>query len=338
MKRTNKICIRLQGGLGDITLGGAYVKAFKDKYPQTCIDICTQRSLDTSRSIFYGQKFCKNIICDYNNPLYALIIDIRRFPRVLRVDREKLKSTYPILHDYVVRLEKFEKSLPDLFKNDFLSVAYARLKGHFRHTQADILDNFNLKDSDFRINCALPVDEVLGKFGLTSDGFITIQRGVDPYDVNNRAHSSRVWSEKYFNQLCRYVHAAYPHYKIILLGQSMWRLIPAVDLDLRNKTSFEELKILLKHSRIHIDGDCGMVHLRHFLSGKKSVVLFGPTDERWLGYPENVNLAMRPCALACEHLHPEWRSKCAVTGSNVYLCQMSLTPELVFSEIEKILK
>ena len=49
-----------------------------------------------------------------------------------------------------------------------------------------------------------------------------------------------------------------------------------------------------------------MVHARHFLGGGTSVVLFGPTDERFYGYPENVNLSRRFCPFACELIDDDW--------------------------------
>lgn len=40
----------------------------------------------------------------------------------------------------------------------------------------------------------------------------------------------------------------------------------------------EKLKVILKHAKLHIDSEGGLVHLRHAIKGGPSVVLFGPTS------------------------------------------------------------
>ena len=48
-----------------------------------------------------------------------------------------------------------------------------------------------------------------------------------------------------------------------------------------------DLKILLKNALYHIDGECGMVHLRKALKTGPSVVLFGPTPIKFFSYSNN---------------------------------------------------
>ena len=86
---------------------------------------------------------------------------------------------------------------------------------------------------------------------------------------------------------------SYPEYRLVQLGRTDTLEIEGIDLDLRGKTSFEELKNILKYALIHIDGDCGMVHVRHYLQGGVSIWLWRTDFTYYIGYPENINLAGR---------------------------------------------
>lgn len=63
------------------------------------------------------------------------------------------------------------------------------------------------------------------------------------------------------------------------MGESPERCktLHGIDVNLIGKTDWDDLKILLKNALYHIDGECGMVHLRKALKTGPSVVLFGPT-------------------------------------------------------------
>ncbi len=109
-----------------------------------------------------------------------------------------------------------------------------------------------------------------------------------------------------------------------------------IDLNLCGKTSFEEMLVILHNAKIHIDGECGMVHLRHFMEAKPSVVLFGPTNESFYGYPENVNISARPCGATCDWLQLKWHDFCLFSGVEP-LCQQALIPQNVYAQMKGIL-
>ena len=97
------------------------------------------------------------------------------------------------------------------------------------------------------------------------------------------------------------IHDEFPSLSIVQVGRENPESdLVGTDIDLRDQTSFEELKVILKQSALHIDGECGMVHLNHALGGR-SAVLFGPTNMDFVGYPENINVkAKDACPLWCE--------------------------------------
>ena len=191
--------------------------------------------------------------------------------------------------------------------------------------------------SDFRLFYDKSAENILDKYNIRCGQFVTIQRGVGDYNAEYPECLPRLWSVENYTTLVKLLKSADKtmNLKVIQVGSEFSVPIENVDFDLRGKTTFEELKVLLNYARFHIDGDAGMVHLRHFLSKKPSVVIFGPTNEKLVGYSENINISARPesCPVACEWLTPYWREKCIATGTNEATCQKNVTPYMVLEKI-----
>ena len=77
-----------------------------------------------------------------------------------------------------------------------------------------------------------------------------------------------------------------------------------------------------------------MVHLRHALTDKKSVVIFGPTSPDIYGYPNNLNIRSTVCPFPCEWIRYDWTSKCWKTHGEA-ICMKKLSAETVFEQIEQ---
>ena len=101
------------------------------------------------------------------------------------------------------------------------------------------------------------------------------------------------------------------------------------------RTSFNDLKILLKHSYLHIGPEGGMIHLRHALCKKRSCVLFGPTSQDFYGYPENINIEGPGCINHCEWLTDRWQEKCLNNSGTCCEKLVRMTPDYVINEISK---
>lgn len=132
-----------------------------------------------------------------------------------------------------------------------------------------------------------------------------------------------------------------PNIKIVQLGVSKDRCesVSNVDINLVGQTTFADVLTLLTKSILHIDGDCGMVHLRHFLCKKPSLVLWGPTSPKLRGYPENINLRANVCNCEfCEWLVGErWQTHCIKTNSCHGLCMEMLSPQYAFEHIKHLI-
>ena len=105
-----------------------------------------------------------------------------------------------------------------------------------------------------------------------------------------------------------------------MLGTSTADIGHFADIDVRNRTSFDELFCILKNSILHFDIDGACSHIAAALR-TKTVVLFGPTDIENSAYPENINIASSLCG-AC------WGMTACPLGYES-LCMKTITPDFV---------
>ena len=111
-------------------------------------------------------------------------------------------------------------------------------------------------------------------------------------------------------------------------------LIEGTDVYVVGKTTFNQVKILLKYASLHVDCEGGYVHLRQWLRGGTSIVLFGPTSSDFYGYENNINIHGTGCSQPCEWLTKDWVTKCP-RGFDNPPCMYSISPEMVMNKIRK---
>jgi hypothetical protein len=147
-----------------------------------------------------------------------------------------------------------------------------------------------------------------------------------------------MWPKPYYERLIATIKMNFPGLTIVQLGKADEASnLSGVDLDLRGQTTFEELKVLLKNSALHIDGECGMVHFAHSLNSR-SAVFFAQTNVDFCGYPENINVKVDGvCPISCEWVVDDWQDRCP-RGFETPPCMTRLTPEIFFDAIRPTLR
>ncbi len=192
--------------------------------------------------------------------------------------------------------------------------------------------------SEYRMPILTNADcgETLEKFGLKGKKFITLQRGINPKLATTE--NPKMWPVEYYEDLIRLIHEEFREYVLVQLGESSehCKVLNGIDLNLLGQTSWDDLKILLKEATLHIDGECGMVHLRKALHAGPSIVLFGPTPLAFFGYDGNLNLKSNGCAHWCAELRDDWEYRC-IRDREEAPCLRELRPETVFQEIRRYL-
>ena len=324
-----------RGGIGDHVINAKYVAALKRYLETAVVDVLVRPEDETAiRGLFYRQPAVNKVVLwprrkrDFRG--YDLVLSICRYPLITAVDNKRLSAAgLPQAERYVQQLQQFaEKYFPalqfDIF-GDRLAMVWQRR----RDDEADIGGLLEMNKTRFWIECEKNAAGVLSKFGLNRP-YITLQCGGGVWVEGKK--DVRQWPVENYEKLCALLKKKYPQYRIVQLGGVRQPAIRGVDDDLRGKTDFEELKILLQTAEMHIQQDGGMVYLRHYLTDKPSCVLFGPNDVAFFGYDNNVNIRNSDCP-ACSGLGSEWMKQCLRGGAEP-LCMRAITPEIVMARIE----
>lgn len=350
-----KIGIILFGGLGDYILNIPFLASF-GKFVENSSDIVLYSrsvSIDSFIGIFkyIEGDFPKNIsMCaDRREPSRGdcdLLLELLRCPTILFADKKRLKALsgqnggvykYVLEMEHAARVYPCMKNRGSLYDVHFTQMMLCLGKKRWEQSTffpETTISRFFNDNPNVRLNTEFSENELKSKYFKKNDiRYITIQRG-----VQSGGESTKCWPVAHYNEFVTLFKKDYPEIQVVQLGSATSEKILGTDLDLSGKTSFEELKGLLKYSVLHIDGECGMVHLRRLLNGGKSVVLFGPTNEQFFGYPENCNISARPCGCACEYVFNDWNSRCAFSGKSEAICMQSINPEFVFLKCREILE
>lgn len=339
-----KIAFVIVGGLGDILISSNYIKYFRDFVGDKNIEIDVFANSKSVSSFLKENDIVNNIKYvkheeDAQLSPYNLVIKIVRFPEIIYQDKEFIKKRSLKLANLIAKYEEFKNNYYKVFKNppyeDSISKDISLAYGQKRVQQPDIYKIFNISENyAIKLDINADAKEVLEKFGLLGSEFITINRSTGNKED---AENTKLWEYEKYNQLTKILKEKYPEIKLVQIGDSLKssKIIENLDVNCIEKTNFEELKVLLKCAKLHIDGEGGLVHLRHALGGGKSVVLFGPTSMEFFGYTKNVNISSEvACKIACEWVDDRWNTRCIKTKSTQSACMQAISPEEVFERIE----
>ena len=339
--KTCKIAMVTSGGMGDHLLFANYVYAFNKKYSQLYdleIDVVFKDKLGLAKHIFREGDFIRGILSyeDYEKQtgVYDLSINMAGFPKIESVDRGRLNAYFIELSTFVQKCDEYKGYCRSAFRGNAYGMSkLCELEGRKLIQRGDIYGMLGITE-EFQYPLFIDCDEneYLTEIGLDSKEFITIQTGIDViYDKHVKQ-----WPIDHYRELVKLIGRNYPNVKVVQVGNSgeVCKQEDEHFINLVNKTSLEQAKVLMKHSLIHIDIEGGMVHLRHALKGGKSIVLFGPTSIEFFGYSDNCNLRSDVCRNDCYQMTSAWPTICPKYGDA--RCMQGLTPQYVFGEFAMI--
>lgn len=350
---TLRILLFLRGGLGDVAMAATYLKELRrfSECDACRFLVAATNSLEATRSIFRGFDGVEVVgsVADVEPKLFEerylggvdALVDLIRFPALRYWNPETFERLAPKLREYFERAERFKNERAKLTLTepnvDYMKVAFSLANGQNRRSQPDFDKSLGMSDATRPF---MTVDEaafdVLAKNGLDGRPYLTLQRGVD---VTFRgANNTRMWPTAYYERLLATIKANFPELTVVQLGKADNASdLTGVDVDLRGRTTFEELKVLLKNSALHIDGECGMVHFARALNSR-SAVFFAQTNVDFCGYPENINVKVPGvCPISCEWVVDDWQERCP-RGFAEPPCMTQLTPEFFFDAIRPALR
>lgn len=336
------------GGVGDLLVHLNFIKAFKAHCREN-LKIDLFHSLKLTNSLYdKTEEYLDGWFDRQEFTRYECKYDIvfsfhSRYPKPTMIRKGRVSqcapSCYCLYKAYRAHYEANRDFYDLMPRLDGITGDFAVARGFTRLTQPDI-DHLLQIDTSFSIS--VPVEkeaETHQKFSIEPGSYITFNNSVDT--GFGADFSTKLWLPDYYEDLFSMLHESYPDIRLVFLGPDKMSIKAPFVLNLTGETTFEELKVLLKNSILHIGPEGGMVHMRQALKGfsTKSCVLFGPTSSSFFGYSNNINLESKGvCLRHCEWLTRTWQEKCVREGLPICAKMRALTPEMVFKAIEGVIQ
>lgn len=331
---TLRIAIAEGGGLGDAIMQTLYIKEIRKLFTGKIVIDFYCRAFPAFKNFPFIDN-CFPYTDNHPSSNYDVYIVSRRFYIILACDEKKVKKFSKKFLLFCKWCKHLTDDILDGEYNDNLFSQYALLFGKNRLEQANV-HNILPITRHTKTYCDLDEESfgILDEYGLTTTPYITVSRSVDcKYNGNH----PKLWPLDYYEDLVGHLKKRFPYIKFVQLGAEFgYGRINGIDLNLVGKTSLNQVKILLKYALLHIDGEGGLVHLRHILNGV-SAVFFGPTNPKIFGYENNLNFRSAGCVNPCEWVTRTWTNGC-LRGFKKPLCMQNLTPDAVFTSIVSYLE
>lgn len=326
------------GGFGDAIIQKKFITTLIGLSPKCKIDIYHIKA-DSFLSHLYNIDDNINKFINDNGVLYHKLFDkyvigitVRgMFLEVDWVDDTKLKFLDCSLEDKIARLKLFIKN-ENLSLNIPAYVGFSRKIYNGENCYTSFSNGGIFRITDDKVNIPLDNQYMEQYIGLqfSNHRYMTINCGNG--DSKDFKLLAKTWVPQYYEETVALIKKNYPELYVVQVGDSAAYKIDGADAYVLGE-NIELVKYVLKKSILHLDIEGGLVHLGTQL-GTKCLVLFGPTDERFYGYKQNINVKAGNCH-GCYGLYTDI-NKCA-RGMEKPECMYSITPELVFKEVNKYL-
>lgn len=341
-KNVINILVRCEAGIGDCLMVLPLIVSLKRQFPNSAIYF----SYD-SKAV-YDMIFAKNdLISAFVSPKsrmssYDLVLAGRDFFSIIYYNKKRIEAFAPNFMKNIEEGLKIQKRL-SVF-TEFGGIAS-------RFVSQLAIKNGSNRIKTTGVICGIDVDPdekiPLGYSDEKADlpcghdfnnmKYITIHKGLDANAKLKGRNPSKCWPDGSWEEFVKLFKIEFPEIKVVQLGGRNSPEYPFTDICLVNKTGLGDLPYILKGGLLHIDGESGLVHINKFL-GKTSLVLFGPTDERFYGYKNNINITAKKCG-RCMFIDKHWSIGCPlnkdISGGD---CMSSISPQIVFEATKAYLK
>lgn len=333
---TNGVLFNLMGGIGDILITINFLIQLKEKINCDIDFYITVPDVlyTTIETLVSKHNFLKLY---HRNPSDTFIAELNlcRIPKIISYNHTAITEKSSFFANWLQQIQTFNELHPEYLNSgttsDYLCTRYTQYS-HRNRLQMPDINNLIGTESVYEIPTSSE-SEILSKFDLTSNTYLTLQCGTGALSGNEL--STREWPIDRYNELIKLIKNYKKDIKLVQIGNSKDPQM-ITDIDLRGKTSFNEMLVILKNAKLHIGGESGCIHMRHFMGARPSVVIFGPTSMEFYAYPENINISSDICS-GCEWLHNHWRECCIKTGTTKSACLQDITATNVMNKIKGVL-
>lgn len=321
---TLNIGIIFNGGFGDQVISAQWVYAFLEKLNH---EKCNYYATLMFPKINLGQMIVKDfpgeiLVAKTNyrhKHRFDLLLSIDQFVKIINVNKQAIKIYAPFLSDSIEKCKIMNRQLLPISsaRNQYQLMMLSLIKGWNRYDLLGLCGfcDFNRNSPTFYSIDKDEVSKTLSKYKLP-ELFITIHAGIGDFPVENktkeeylllRANATKCISKNLGNEIVKELHRQIPSVPIIQIGDGTGHNFDGVDIQLSGKTSLKDSIDILYASKVHIGNDSGLIHVRHAF-GKQSIVLYGPTSAKFLGYDTDFNF-QASCA-PCMWLTLDWNYIC----------------------------
>ena len=310
-KKSIFICISITGGIGDVICIARWISQVKKNFGKLVTIDVFFTSPEMTRFILQSggvRDVFSDLIFRRSSSYYDAAFTVNQFviSHESKFKTEHILSIAPKFIDFVKEINKslmpyqnyidFHPTLDGLFADLLVE------KGLSRKDFLSSISGFNSPDSFMPIQ--LPDERFLKEIGLNAIPYITVHDGWDSNLTKASVRPTKSYPIDLYAEAVALIKNQYPNIKIVQLGNNTGSVIAGVDINLRESTSLDQCALILKHAKVHIDCESGLVHLATSL-GTSCVVMFGPTNLSYYGYAENKNLSPKECG-NCMHVTNTW--------------------------------
>lgn len=332
------IGMRYGSGLGDAIIQKGFFNELASFSDDILIDIYCPKAKEYIDS-FYSDCNALNIsisdgggIYSRNANKYDISISAVSIIRIDHINEEKIKRSPELYKKIMILKQTIDdyklEVLP--FRNFGTHIRRMHYLGRNCYTSFNYTSDLNTDRNKIKIPVKGDQQETLKKYHLQR--YITLNYGTGMSSSGNRETISKQWPMKYYEVFVKRFKKAYGDIEIVQLGDKSAEAIEGVD-----KIVFGEdigcVEHILLNSIFHLDSEGGLVHLASQL-GTKCIVLFGPTQAEYFGYPDNINIVSDKCS-GCYGLY-DTSYHCAKNMKKPE-CMWSISPEMVLKRAEDYL-
>lgn len=333
------IALKYGPGLGDAIVKKKFFTELIGMAPGCRIDIYSPGASGIISSI-YSDQGNLNLVIDDGGALYAsqksqydvaftvafmLDVDGLKFDRLNKVAPEfagKMKMLHESVRAYNLPAMGVTPRYVHFNRMKFLGLNY--------YSYLNYTGVFNIRNHDVYIPLNPDYGAEYEKLALPKR-YITVNYGGGVDSSGSSNSIAKDWPLSHMEMFVRLFKRTYPGIEVLQVGSAETAEISGVDKYFLGE-SLELVKYILCGSLLHVDKEGGLVHLATQL-GTKCIVCFGPTQEEFFGYPENINLKVGNCH-GCHCLYDGF-DVCA-RGMEKPECMWSITPEIVMEKVAEL--
>lgn len=333
------ILLHLRGGLGDCASHWVAVRALRKQLPQAVFHYFTD-SPQAAR-LFVVEDELNHILPAGQVPYrqaYDMACELCISWKTVHVNQARvaqLAPTFvPTLQTSLARQKELAFFLQD---NYLLDDALGRFLYHQGAKWLEAQRYLSALEFDVNETGALPKEILqrdISHLGLKSP-YITVHSGINAaFNIGMRT-PLKCWPQEQWEPFLVLLKQKYPHLQIVQVGGKNSPRFANTDKCLLGESSVEELPAILAGSRLHIDGESGLVQLTRWLP-TKAVVLFANTAPSLFALDKNINLPADACGHCMWLEGPSWHTDCLLgytTCANMQAHTVEKVLEVVSKEL-----